>query len=178
MIKRLIAAATFCLVSASAMAAMNIRQDGDGTANWQGAKTGTFDNCVGGTNLTFRDVRLDQANTTYLPVNVTGAIIKGAWGVSGGTSAGTSHVKIYVNQTTHALEFLNAAGTLATDAQLTFSTAVAGDTARISTMGEVSGATRLASNTTIEGGYIAVASDGGGSTSDASASIIVRVCPR
>ena len=185
MIKRLLLAALLGVIALPASAAMNIQQRGDGTASWIGRTTGTFSNCVGGTNLRFTVPLADGKVTDYQPVNITNAVIKGAWGVSRGTSAGTSHVKIYVNQLTHALQFYDTgSSTVATDARLTFSTASAGTTARISTVADVlanwgaSGATRLASNTAIEGAYIAVSSDGGGTTTNASANILIRVCPR
>ena len=78
MIKRLLLAALLGVIALPASAAMNIQQRGDGTASWIGRTTGTFSNCVGGTNLRFTVPLADGKVTDYQPVNITNAVIKGA----------------------------------------------------------------------------------------------------
>ena len=176
MIKRLIAAALFCVIAVPAWAAMNIQQDGDGTANWKGQNTGTLDHCVGGVDI-IRDVQLNKAAIHYVPVPVDRGVLKNIWGVINGANTGTATVRFFVNETNDAIQFTNAAASQATDVSLAFTNESAGAVERISTIGEVSGATKLSGNALTEGQYLAIAANSGAGEV-VTAAILVRICPR
>ena len=176
MIKRLIAAALFCVIAVPAWAAMNIQQDGDGTANWKGRTTGTHDHCVGGVDI-FRDVQLNKSAVHYVPISVSRGVIKNAWGVIQGANTGTALVRFFVNETNDPIAFTNAARSQSTAVSIAFTNESAGAVERISQIGEVSGGTQLSGNAMSEGQYLAIISNSG-TTSVVTAAILVRICPR
>lgn len=179
MLKRfLIAAGLACLVAFEASATVNIRQNGDGTADWVGSSDAVrFGNCVGGANVQI-PVQLNQRTTGYGVSPVSNAVIRGVYGVTPTATTGNAAVlRVYANQTTTPVRFISSTTSLATHATLQFLVASAGTVARISRAAEVSGASLVTNNTLEEGHYIAVGSDGG-ATGLATANVIVQVCPR
>ena len=177
MIKRLLAVAALLLFTVPAMAAMNIQQRGDGTAEWNGATdTKRFGNCAGGVNLQM-PVQLNILSTGYAVSPVTNGVIRGAYAVSPVATTGTATLKLWVNQTTTPVRFYNTANTVTSDAVLTFSTASAGTVARISQASETLGGAGLIHQTIKEGDFIAVGSNGS-ATGLSTAQVVVQVCPR
>lgn len=180
MIKRLLAAAVLMLCASSAFATVNVRQNGDGTADYVGSTdTVRFGNCVGGFNVTI-PVELNRNITGYGVSPATNAVIRGAYLVTPMASTGTATIKVYANNVTTPVRFLPTLGTSATYAAIKVTTAAAGSVYRISRTAEVSNASGTTSNTLEEGQYIAVGSDGGGTVTGAItvANAIVQVCPR
>lgn len=185
MIKRFILAvgllAVVALGAFDASAAMTIRQNSDGTASHIGSSDLVrFGNCVGGFNLQFA-VPLNKNVTAYSISPATNAVIKGAYAVSPVTSTGTAILKVYANNVTTPVRFSHTSSTsLVSQAIISISAASAGTTARISTVGEVSGSGGMIDNRVGEGDYIAVGSDGGATVTGpiTDAIVSVQLCPR
>lgn len=182
--KKFVLALALCFVSSAVLAAMNLRQQGDGTADWVGSShTSERQNCVGGANIPI-DVRLDTAVSGYGVSPISNAVIRDIFGiVTGGSTTGKTLLEFFVNQTTTPLKFVNKAHTLVTQTTLRFHTPAAGEVARISDFGDVSGSNSLLQNhltnqTNLKKyDYIAIAADGG-SSGTVTARVIVQVCPR
>ena len=176
MIKRLFAAsALLALFATAAEATMNIRQNGDGTADWMG-RTGNSGNCVGG-HVVSGDVLLGSGSNVYTLSPITNAVIKRFWGVQQGATTNTALVTVFASQTASAVSFVNPSGTTkSTAVSLAFHAGSAGQTRGISSLTQA-GATGLAANTLEENGYIRISSNGAGSGT-VTARILVQVCPR
>jgi hypothetical protein len=176
--KRILAFVVALAISTPAFATMNIRQNGDGTAEWSGS-TGTkrFGRCAGGQVIQL-PAQLNALSTQYGVSAATSALIRGVYGVAPGTTTGTAILKIYANgQVASAVRFFSSSTGLATDATLRVSAGNAGVVQRISTVAEVTGATGMEYNTVEEGKYIAVGSDGG-ATGLVTAQVFIQACPR
>lgn len=177
MMKRFLIAALLVFCAFDAFAAVNTRQNGDGTADFVGARdTARFGNCVGGESIQI-PVQLNMLSTGYGVSHASNAVIRGAYAVTPVTTTGAAVFKIYANQLTTPVRFTSTSNSLATDATIRFSGAAAGTVTRISRTNEVSGATGLSANTLQEGDFIAVGSDGA-ATGLATAQVFIQVCPR
>lgn len=177
MLKRFLIAGLLLFCGAEAFAAVNVRQNGDGTADYVGARdTARFGNCVGGEPIQI-PVQLNTLSTGYGVSVSTNSIIRGVYSVTPTTTTGTATIRVYVNQVTTPVRFFSTTTGLATHATLGFRGAAAGTVSRISRLNEVTGALSVIDNAVQEGDYIAVGSDGG-ATGLATAQVFVQVCPR
>lgn len=178
MIKRLFVAALLLALSAPvAWATVNIRQNSDGTADLVGGNDQKrFGNCLGGQILQI-PAQLNMSATRYGVSLVSNAVIRGVYGVTPLSTTGVGRVTVYANQLTTPVRFFNNSASVTSVAHLRFDATSAGAIRRISTTAEVSGAAGLQHGDVIEGGYIAVSTDGG-ATGAVTAEVFVQVCPR
>jgi hypothetical protein len=178
----LIAALLLCGLSFEALAAVNVRQNGDGTADFVGSSDSKrFGNCYGGQNIQI-PVDLNRVMTGFGVSVVSNAVIRGAYAVTPDATAGDANLQVYVNNQTTPVRFGHATSggsTAMTNAQIQFRATGAGGVARISTIAEVASASRLIYNTVKEGDYIAVGSPGTVTSQGISpAQVFIQVCPR
>ena len=177
-------------------AAMSIRQNGDGTADWVGSRVDPvpfFQTCVGGHALT-TDVALGGGLATRALISpITNAVIRNFMVSVPLNIAGSQNALISVHagsQTTFLMGY--ATGSTITRIQLrvnTISGNLLGGTgaqprvfgishpAQVGTVSQFFN-TRLVSNTLMRGDPIFVSTDGGFTTATATGSMVIYVCPR
>lgn len=176
MIKRLLAAAFLVLMASPAGASMNIRQNGDGTADWTGAKPDSANQCVGGQLLPVPIANLSKNQNAYISSDITNAVVKDFFLVTNGTTTGGGQIRVYANQTASPVQWVGNGTTKTSDAILYVNSQTPGSIVGLSAFSVV-GARRMGTNTLQAKQYIAVTVKPPDSSS-ASATVMVRVCPR
>lgn len=178
MIKRILAAAFLVLLALPALAGVNVRQNGDGTADWIGASDArTFGNCVGGVSVQIPS-QLNNTASAFGLSPVTNAVIRGAYVVNpiSGTN-GDAIVRIFAGSATNApMRFINSVTGNSSVATLNIATGNAGTVSRISTLQEA-GATNLINNVLGEGQIIGLGSNGA-ATAIITGAVFIQACPR
>lgn len=180
--KRLLLALMVALFAYPATAAMNLRQNPDGTADWVGARddthlSGPVGNCVGAARMG-GDVELSKLITYRLVSPITNAVIRDVQValpfVFG--SGQTARVTVYAgSQTTWPLGFLS--GTTVVHGNIFVHGRGPGVTFNISRPTDLGPTASFISHTVMRGDPISIQSNGG-ATTRISAHVLVTLCPR
>jgi hypothetical protein len=179
MIKRLLIAVVALAFAVPAMAAMNLQQKPDGTADWHGA-FGVPDNCAGGHMLHFQ-LQTNSLSTDFGVSPITNAIIRNAWATYPTTLAGQARFTFWIDgQTTTPVRYLNTTANQASRLEIWMRPGAWGTVKPISTFAQAgANALHLGTNANVLGQNMAIAaSSDGGSTTSATAKVILQICPR
>ena len=173
-----------------AYATINMRQNGDGTADWLGSRLDPvpfFQTCVGGSALT-TDVALGGGLATKTLISpITNAVIRNFMVSVPNNIGGSQQALISVHagsQTSFLMGY--ATGSTITRIQLIVHTMAGGTSPRVfgishpAQVGTISQFfnSRLVSNTLMRGDPIFVSTNGAFTTGTATGSMVIYICPR
>lgn len=185
MFKRLLAAVLLLFVAYPAAARMDLRQNGDGTADWVGSKQdGRWAKCAGGAIVQI-PVQLNNTASAFGISPMTNAVIRNVYATWSPTTSGSQSVlKFFAPRgvaigsasSVNPLSFSIANGSATTPVTLWMG-GTAGTVSRISQFVDVTGAVKLANHALHEGDWIGIANTGA-ATGLATGQVFIQVCPR